>query len=57
MPDEHRTTGFGEIYARHAADVYRFALRLCGDRADAEDITSEAFARALSSDAPIRGRA
>lgn len=45
---------FGEIYARHAADVYRFALRLCGERSDAEDITSETFARALASSEPIR---
>jgi RNA polymerase sigma-70 factor, ECF subfamily len=45
---------FAEMYERHADDVYRFALRLSGDRADAEDITSEAFARALASNAPMR---
>lgn len=45
---------FGEIYARHAAAVYRFALQLSRDRTDAEDITSETFVRALASRARIR---
>jgi RNA polymerase sigma-70 factor (ECF subfamily) len=45
---------FEKIYARHAADVYRFALRLSGDSSDAEDMTSEAFVRALASSEPIR---
>ena len=33
------------LYARHAASVFRFALSLSGDRAIAEDITSETFVR------------
>jgi RNA polymerase sigma-70 factor (ECF subfamily) len=37
---------FEALYERHAADVFRFALYLCGDRAQAEDITSETFVRA-----------
>jgi RNA polymerase sigma-70 factor (ECF subfamily) len=45
---------FGELYRRHAADVYRFALHLSGDRALADDITSEAFVRARTSPAPGR---
>jgi RNA polymerase sigma-70 factor, ECF subfamily len=34
------------VYDRYAKDVYRFALYLCGNRAQAEDIASETFARA-----------
>jgi RNA polymerase sigma-70 factor (ECF subfamily) len=43
-----------EMYEMYAADVYRFAYWLCGERADAEDVTSETFIRAWTSDAPIR---
>jgi RNA polymerase sigma-70 factor (ECF subfamily) len=39
------TTDFGELYARYANDVYRFALYLSGDPAQAEDIASETFVR------------
>lgn len=49
-----RASEFDEIYRRHAADVYRFALWLSGERSDADDITSETFARALASSEPIR---
>ena len=45
---------FETLYARYARDVHRFALYLSGDRALADDITSEAFLRAWSSTAPIR---
>ncbi len=47
-------TGFQEIYQRYAPDVFRFALYLSGDRALAEDITSEAFIRLWASDEAIR---
>ena len=36
----------GAVYNRYAKDVYRFALYLSGNRAQAEDIASETFARA-----------
>lgn len=36
---------FDKLYARHAPSVFRFALSLSGDRAMAEDITSETFVR------------
>jgi RNA polymerase sigma-70 factor (ECF subfamily) len=38
---------FEELYEREFASVYRAALLLCGDRQMAEDVTQEAFARAL----------
>ena len=34
---------FEALYRKYAGDVYRFALHLCGNRAQAEDLTSEAF--------------
>lgn len=42
------TTNFHELYQRYAQDVYRFATWLCDDPAEAEDITSETFVRALT---------
>ena len=36
---------FETLYDRHAGAVFRFALSLSGDRAMAEDITSETFIR------------
>ena len=46
--------GFEEIYQRYSKDVFRFAWYLCGDRAAAEDITSEAFVRLWTAPAPLR---
>lgn len=37
---------FGSLYQTYAADVFRFALYLSGNRSDAEDITAETFVRA-----------
>jgi RNA polymerase sigma-70 factor (ECF subfamily) len=37
---------FHEIYERYSKDVYRYAFWLSGSAQDAEDITSETFARA-----------
>ena len=43
------TTGaafdFAGLYRRHAADVFRYALFLSGNRTKAEDIVSETFVR------------
>jgi RNA polymerase sigma-70 factor (ECF subfamily) len=47
-------TGFSALYKKHAADVYHFALYLSGERAEAEDITSETFVRAWTSPEPIQ---
>ncbi len=46
-------TDFHELYTRYAGDIYRFALFLCGDAAEAKDITAETFARALTGKAPL----
>ena len=47
-------TSFGDLYSRHAADVFRFALYLSGNHAEAEDITSETFVRAWTAPERIR---
>jgi RNA polymerase sigma-70 factor (ECF subfamily) len=44
---------FSSLYKQYAADVHRFALYLSGQRADAEDITAETFARVWTSSQPI----
>lgn len=38
---------FGELFARHSAAVHRLALGLVNDRAEADDLTAEAFFRVL----------
>src|ERR1700683_2351921 len=40
---------FDSLYKKSAADVFRFALYLSGNRADAEDIASETFVRVWAS--------
>jgi len=45
---------FSELYEFYAADVYRFAFWLAGDKQEAEDITSETFIRAWVNRAKIR---
>ena len=46
-------TSFQALYERYAPDVFRFALYLSGNRAHAEDITSETFVRAWTSSEKI----
>ena len=38
-------TSFAEVYGAHAKAVFRFALHLTGNHAEAEDLTAETFAR------------
>ena len=45
---------FALIYRQHAEAVFRLAFLLSGQRAEAEDLTSECFARALASAGAIR---
>ena len=40
-----RNAGFGDLYRDHSRAVYRFALGLSGNAAEAEDLTAEAFLR------------
>ncbi len=42
-------TDFSALYRKHAPDVFRFALYLCGERSEAEDITAETFVRVWAS--------
>ncbi len=45
---------FHEIYERHAKDVYRYVCWLSGSSNEADDITSETFARAWAGRDEIR---
>jgi RNA polymerase sigma-70 factor, ECF subfamily len=45
---------FHELYERYAKDVYRYACWLSGSADDADDITSETFARAWVGRSDIR---
>lgn len=47
-------TDFEALYQTYAQDVFRFALFLSGNRADAEDIASETFVRAWNAPGGIR---
>lgn len=46
-------TDFSALYAKYAADVFRFAMYLSGNHGEAEDITSETFVRAWTAPEPI----
>lgn len=45
---------FAALYLRHSPAVYTLALRLSGQRAEAEDLTQETFLRALQALASVR---
>jgi RNA polymerase sigma-70 factor (ECF subfamily) len=47
-------TDFEAIYESYSRDIYRFALYLCGNRTEAEDIASETFSRAWNASGQIR---
>ena len=44
--------GFAEAYERHFEAVFRAALRVTGNPADAEDVVQTVFLRAISKNAP-----
>lgn len=45
---------FAALYLRHSPAIYTLALRLSGQRSEAEDLTQETFLRALQALASIR---
>ena len=45
---------FHDLYEKYARDVYRFALFLTGNAAEADDLTSETFVRAWTASGEIR---
>lgn len=47
------SSDFSTLYKQYAPAVHRYALYLSGQRADAEDITAETFARVWASSQPI----
>jgi RNA polymerase sigma-70 factor (ECF subfamily) len=51
--------GLPQLIDAHYQSLYRYAYRLCGSAADAEDLTQEAFGKALARLAQLRdpGRA
>ncbi len=48
-------SGFEQVYQAYFGDVYRYALKLCGDKPLAEDLCSEAFLRAMDRIEGFRG--
>jgi RNA polymerase sigma factor (sigma-70 family) len=48
MTSTTRLTGFGGLYERHYETVFRAALRVTGNPADAEDVLQTVFLRVLS---------
>ena len=46
-------TDLSVMYAKYSPEVFRFVLYLSGNRADAEDITSETFVRAWTAVQPL----
>ena len=48
MPSTTPVAGFAELYERHYEAVFRAALRVTGNRADAEDVLQTVFLRVLA---------
>ncbi len=57
MNDDVRRAQFETLYAEHAGRVYRFALRLAGNREEAEDLAAESLAEAYRTWDSYRGDA
>lgn len=47
-------TDFHGVYEKYSRDVFRFALYMCGNQAQAEDLTSETFIRLWNATGEIR---
>jgi RNA polymerase sigma-70 factor, ECF subfamily len=48
MPSTAPVTGFAELYERHYETVFRAALRVTGNPADAEDVLQTVFLRVMA---------
>lgn len=48
-------TDFDEIYREHFTDVYKYLLTLCKNEAQAEEITQEAFVKAIKNIESFKG--
>jgi RNA polymerase sigma-70 factor (ECF subfamily) len=48
MPSTTTVAGFAELYERHYEAVFRAALRITGNPADAEDVLQTVFVRVLA---------
>ena len=48
MPSTSPVAGFAELYQRHYEAVFRAALRVTGNRADAEDVLQTVFLRIIT---------
>src|SRR4029079_2953918 len=48
MPSRTPVAGFAELYERHYEAVFRAALRVTGNPADAEDVLQTVFLRVLA---------
>ncbi|HEY3782085.1 MAG TPA: RNA polymerase sigma factor [Fimbriimonadaceae bacterium] len=57
MHESQRRIAFEILYAENAAPVYRFALRLCGNKEDAEDMAAEALVQAYRKWSGYKGHA
>jgi RNA polymerase sigma-70 factor (ECF subfamily) len=55
VPTNQQLLAVEALHAKYAAEVYRFALRLSGDRDEAEDLAAEAFAQAVCRPNAFRG--
>lgn len=50
------TAAYGDLVAKYQDRVFNVCWRMCGNRADAEDLTQETFVKALSSIQRFAGR-
>lgn len=54
MPSTTRVPGFAELYERNYEAVFRAALRITGNPADAEDVLQTVFVRALAQGGDVK---
>jgi RNA polymerase sigma-70 factor (ECF subfamily) len=54
MPSTTPVAGFAELYERHSEAVFRAALRVTGNPADAEDVLQTVFLRVMAAGAVVQ---